>query len=74
MSVYMSYCAECGEKLHKVRVMTESSGLHYGCCQGCFRPKSVKQYEIGPSWEDAARQSRRARAGRPKPGERGRDG
>lgn len=72
MSVYMSYCAECSGKVEPERIMTETSGSHYGYCQGCFSHKSVKQYEIGPSWEDAARLHRTARAGRPKAGERSR--
>ena len=68
MSLYMSYCPECSEKLGKVRTMSEISGLHYGYCQGCFRQQSVRQYELGPTWEAAERQRRRSRG--PRAGER----
>ena len=71
MSIYMSYCAECGDKVEKVRVMSASGGPHYGYCQGCFTRESVTQYEIGPTWEQAARM-RRKNNGR-KAGERQRD-
>lgn len=72
MSVYMSFCAECSEKTAAQRIITEASASHYGYCQGCFANGAVRQYELGPSWEDAARLRRKARAGRPKAGERSR--
>ena len=68
MSLYMSYCRECGEKVDKVRVISAVDGYHYGRCQGCFGHKSVQQYELGPTWEQAAR-TRRKNKGR-KAGER----
>lgn len=70
MSVYMSYCTECGDKMDKVRVLSISGGPHYGYCQGCFSHKSVVQYEVGPTWEQAERLRRRGHPEGRRPGER----
>ena len=70
MSVYMSFCAECSEKTAAQRIITEASASHYGYCQGCFANGAVRQYELGPTWEAAARMRHRNKTPRPRAGER----
>jgi len=72
LSLYMSFCPACAAKQEAERLISPVGGKYYGACQGsCMgRPGQVQQYEIGVSREEAERHRRRARAGRPRAGER----